>query len=253
MPRPGFIGGNAAQNVQVVGGVKMFVKLTGSTEWVHLGAASNIEIEPTAEFLDYSSNGRGVNATVKRILTTRALAMNMVLEEINIDNLKFALLGGSPVAGSVEVVETAIVTIGAANLVVLPEKANLILRAVRSDGGGGDYSITGFTPGGGDSTFTAIGATEGDEAIVYYSVTQSTDSEKVEVLDSSLISGSAQLRIRNKHGGLAQVYELDSVEIAPNGAIGLPAEEVQSLPITMTSRELNGVFGRVYSKTVPAS
>lgn len=259
MPRPGFLGGNAAKNVQVVGNVGLFVKLTGDTDWIDMGNLNNVEIEPTAEFLEYSSNRRGINAVVKRILTSRALTVNAVLEEVNPDNLRFAFLGTAPVAGSVNIIETAVLTETGTDTVILPEAPLAVLQVYTSDGGT-DVSVSTdpTTDLATDGVTLSIDAGhDGEEIHVVYSVAltsdTSSDVEKIEILASSLISGVGQLRIRNDSGGLAQVYELDSIEIAPNGAIGVPAEEVQSLPVTLTVREKNGMFGRVYTKTIASS
>lgn len=258
MAKPGFLGGNAAQNVQVVGGVRMFVQLTGSADWIDLGNAANIEVEPTAEFLEYSTNMEGVNAVVKRILTSRGLSVNMVLEEINLENLKFAFLGADfDQTKSINAIETAVVQIGSAGTGTLPEGALSILSYKQDDGTALGALV--HTPGSANFSIISPFAANGSFVHMTYEPTDGTfpsateSAQSSEILDSSLISGSGQLRIRNTHGGLAQVYEFDQIEISPNGAIGVPAEEIQSLPVTMIAREVNGKFGRVYSKTIAAS
>jgi len=47
-------------------------------------------------------------------------------------------------------------------------------------------------------------------------------------------------------GGLAQILELDSVTIAPSGAITVPVDAVQQLPLTITAQIVNGEFGRMH-------
>jgi hypothetical protein len=253
--RPGFLGGNAAKNVQVVGGVGLFVQVEGDSRWIDLGAMSDIELEPATEFLEYNSHRRGTNALVKRILTNRALTMNATLEEVNPDNLRFAFLGGSPISNaSVNILESAVLTSTASDTVILPEVADDVLQVASSDGQD-DLAATPSDPSNdlqtdGITLNIAPGTGAGVEVHVIYHVAQTTDSESMEILESSLLQGIAQFRIRNTQGGLAQVYEMDSIDLAPNGAVPIPQEEIQSLPVTLTVREKNGKFGRIYTQTV---
>lgn len=274
MARPGFLGSNVANNVQVPGGVGFFFKETGSSDWLDLGALTGVSIEPTIEFLEYSTNRRGVNALAKRILTSRGLSISATLEEVNPDNLRLAFFGGANTTPSsgVAYVDTEAplafdggVTSGddfAWDLTV----ANATVLSVKSadggteytEGGGNDYTVSATGGSGGVTRISAVagGSLEtassvGHQIHVTYSVNSgTTDVEVSEILDDTSIVGAGQFIIRNPGGGLLQIYEFDQIEVAPAGAIDISADAVQSIPLTLTVQELNGKFGRIYTKTV---
>jgi len=258
MARPGYLGGNTARNTQVVGAVKLFIRLDGFTDWINLGSMSGIELEPTSEYLEYSSHGRGVNAVVKRILTSRSMSMSFTLEEINSDNLRYAFLGDQQVSGTVNILESGIFTVGSSDDIVLDTPSVAIPQAYSLDGEE-RYLMSGTEPTINYTLLNGFGypvPPEGTDVMVIYwpdDKAAGTDTEKFEMLASSVVSGDVQFRIRNKHGGLAQIYEFDSVELAPTGAVGVAAEEIQSIPMQLTIRELSSKFGRVYTKSVAST
>jgi hypothetical protein len=251
MARPGFLGGNAVRNVQIPSGSAFYIMLENTDKWIDFGFINDIDQEPGAEFIEYQNNHYGSTALVKRILTNRSLILNVVAEEINPDNLRFAFFAGAPVTGSVNVFETFVSTTLAGGQVVLPEDAVEIIEC-RSEDGAELFAIVNFNPP--SNTFQILGQGEGVRVHTTYTVQMNLSNvsqvEVIEMLASTTLSGVAQFRVRNQAGGIAQVYELDSVEVASNGAVPVAKEDIMSLPLTVTVRETNGQFGRVYTQTI---
>lgn len=270
MARPGFLGSNVANNVQVPGGVGFFFKETGASTWLDLGALTGVSIEPTIEFLEYNTNRRGVSALAKRILTSRGLAISATLEEINPDNLRLAFFGGAqatPSSGVAYVDSEAPLAISTGTSegavawdLSVPDATILTVKSADGETTyteSSDFDVSATGGSGGVTRITAVDSTAmedlavGTQIHVTYSVDSgTTDVEVSEILDDTSIVGAGQFIIRNPGGGLLQIYEFDQVEIAPAGAIDISADSVQALPLTITVQELNGKFGRIYTKTV---
>lgn len=234
-------------NVTIPHGISFFFKRKSTSTWLDFGDISDVSITPVAEFLEHQSNRKGINAVVKRILTNRSLTVDVTLNEINLENLRLSLYGGDITTGSIHVLETATLT-PATGVVTLPEIADIVL-AVTNDDGSEVHTYTHSAP----SLYVSLSDTvETSTVHVTYEVAFSTGdpTRKIEMLDITTIEGVGRFQIRNNKGGLAQIFEFDDVQIAPNGAIPTPSDAIQALPLTVTVQELNGKFGRVYFKDI---
>lgn len=247
MPNPSKVASNLT-NVSIPHGVSFFFRRTGDTDFMDFGDLQDVSITPVAEFLEHSSNRKGINAVVKRILTNRSLTIDMTLNEVNTENVRIAFYGGAITSGvSVSVLETATPTTTGSDTLTLPEPASSLVALVSEDGGT-TYTYThAGTPVSPTDAVTGITPAPGAGVVLHalYEVSFQ-DTHRIELLDTTTIEGAARFQIRNNKGGLAQVFELDDVQIAPNGAIPTPADAIQNLPIVVTVQELNGQFGRIY-------
>jgi len=264
---PGFVGANT-KNVAIPHGVAFFFKRTGTSDWLNLGILQDVSITPTAEFLDVSSNHKGINAVVKRILTNRSIAVDATLIEVNPENIRLAFYGGAAASGSMNILESNIVTKqGAAgsnaSYFVFPESYDYQyppVVALTNLDGTGDYttSIVDYIDGSGnvasDATAGFKDLDPGTELLFTYKVPIDFQSKNtVEILDITTIEGEGRFQIRNNKGGLAQIYEFDDMQVAPNGAVPVPQDNLQTLPLTITAQESSGKFGRIYFKQIPTS
>lgn len=257
MPNPSKVASNL-KNVSIPHGVGFFFRRTGSSNFLDLGFLTDVSITPVAEFLDVTGNRKGINSVVKRILTNRSLTIDATLIEINVANMRLAFYGGATQTGSIRILETATVAkngnIG--GFWQLSEDAFDII-SITSESGDINYTGQEVHPtdddafvGGGGTDLNAL--PDGSIVHVIYEVrdtlgpNSSDENNLFELLDTTTIEGEARFQIRNNQGGLAQIYELDNIQIAPNGASAISQEAVQSLPLTITAQEINSMFGRVY-------
>ncbi len=245
---------NIADNVLVPHGVGCFFELNTTGDFLDLGdLGDEVNLTPLVEFLEHFSNRKGPRAVAKRILTSRGLTLEIVLNEVNGDNLRYVLYGGLLATGSINAIETAIPSKTATDTYVLTETPAAVV-SVRSEDGetlyvlSTDYSVAGDTITA-ESGGALIGDAEGTRIHVNYLMAHA-DTRVSEMLQLTTIEGAMQFQIRNQNGGLAQIIELDNVQLAPNGAITVPAESIQTLPLLVTAQELNGMFGRVHTLTI---
>jgi hypothetical protein len=265
MARAGYLGSNVSRNMQIPHGVRIMFKRTGAgTNWIDMGDVSDLSVTPLAEFLEHFSNQDGRNALAKRILTNRGVSIEATLNEINAENLKLAFLGGntSNTASTVKVTTSEVVaSISASGFPIWllsddpagTDKTASVLRVASEDG---DISYTDYEVAGISSPYyvrDAGGTGGGLDALpigtkihITYETELSTTGTTFTILDDTSVEGQLQFQIRNMEGGLAQILELDSVTIAPSGAITVPVDAVQQLPLTITAQIVNGEFGRMH-------
>jgi len=67
--------------------------LDGTSEYVHLGNAPEIEYTPNIDFLDHFSSMVGVRSKDKRVAREQGATVRVVLEEMTQDNLGLLLMG----------------------------------------------------------------------------------------------------------------------------------------------------------------
>lgn len=266
MARAGYLGSNVSRNMQIPHGVRIMFKRTGAgTNWIDMGDVSDLSVTPLAEFLEHFSNQDGRNALAKRILTNRGVSIEATLNEINAENLKLAFLGGntSNTASTVKVTTSEVVAavrpISSSVWFLSDDPAGLtpaartasVLRVVSEDG---DTSYSNYeVSGSAGSYFIEDAGTGGIDVLavgtklhITYETELSTTGTTFTILDDTSVEGQLQFQIRNMEGGLAQILELDSVTIAPSGAITVPVDAVQQLPLTITAQIVNGEFGRMH-------
>jgi len=268
MARAGYLGSNVSRNMQIPHGVRIMFKRTGAgTNWIDMGDVSDLSVTPLAEFLEHFSNQDGRNALAKRILTNRGVSIEATLNEINAENLKLAFLGGntSNTASTVKVTTSEVVAATIVAPITTPiwilsddpagGSTASVLRVVSEDGDTlyPDYTVAGTAgsyyiedddhPAAGGLVDLPVGT---KLHITYETELSSTTGTTFTILDDTSVEGQLQFQIRNMEGGLAQILELDSVTIAPSGAITVPVDAVQQLPLTITAQIVNGEFGRMH-------
>ncbi len=259
----GKVATNPAFNVTTAAGTALFFLEKGEMNYLDLGALSDVQVERGAELLDYNQNRNGINALTRRFIQSTSLTFSASLDEPNIENLRIVMLSSGIPAISADptyVRENATLIVqndSGGEFIILPEVADVVDRVVES----GDFR-------GPDATFAlatdgirvdiSAGASEGDEVVCFYRVNIAPGSDpdlhnprSIDISSGCLIEGSCQLRFRQQGGGIAQVYDIPSCEIAPNGPVDFSPEAVESFPITVTARELNGSFGTLTVYDVP--
>lgn len=255
----GYPAANIARNVNIAGGVRAFFKRRDvDTYFASLGDIGDVSLEPLANFFSHLSTYDGRQAEAKRILSERGLTLNLTLNEINVPNLRHAFLANAEETGSINIPSTATPQQTSSGTWVLPEASADVgdVLEVRSEDGDTLYTVTtDYTVSGNTITNAGTGGsiatTEGLKVHVLYEVIMgAANTRKIEILQDTEIEGQAQFHVRNQDGGLAQIIELDSVLVAPTGAISVAADSPQQVPITMTAQILSGNFGRVYVRDI---
>lgn len=258
----GYLAPNPQQNANIAGGVRFYFRRTGSSQFMDVGTVADVSSTPGNEQYEFNSTHGGRQSIAKTILLNRELTINLTLREINVENYRLGFYGGAEETGSINVIAAATPARTAAGTWVLPETDGTIaaLVEVRSEDGETLYSVTtDYTSSAGSNTITPAASgnlesdspNEGDKIHVLYRVTfAGATTRKVELMDTTTIEGAAQFHVRNQDGGLAQIMELDSVSIAPDGAIGYAVDDVQSIPLVITAQVSNGAIGRTYFKDI---
>lgn len=245
----GKVAANPGANVQIAAGLALFFLEKGETNWLDLGAISNVSMANAVEFLPYSQNRRGSNALTKRFLQDKSFSVQASLEEITPENYRIAFLGG-PITAATDptyVRETATLTVGSDtnNTVTLPETADIVDRIILSTSfSGTDLSHT-FTGPASTLVMTDSAITGGEEVVVFYRVNvgaAANNPVKFSIGQNSILEGQAEIRLRQQGGGTGQLIQIPDCEIAPNGDSELSPEAVEAFPIIITARELNGAF-----------
>lgn len=257
MATQGYIASNISRNVNIPHGVRLFFKRSGTSTWNDLGDLGDVSVTPVAEFLEHFSNHDGRNALAKRILSNRGLTIEATLNEPNVENLRFAFFGGSATSGSLNVISTSTPSRTAGGTFVLPETPNSVI-SVQSESGETTYTVTTDYTVSSDTITIVTSSTldsdvpnTGDKVTVTYDVAfASASTTKFTLLSDTSVSGAVQFQIRNQDGGLAQIIELDDCQVAPSGAVTVPADQIQQLPLTLTAQLVDSEFGRVYVKNV---
>jgi len=251
----GFPTPNLSKNASIAHGVKLFFKdeTAATPAWRDLGDLSDLTVNPTAEFVEHFSVHDGRNALAKRILSSRSLTIDATLNEIQRDNLRLALLGGTPVDdGAIDYQFAEVLSEDTAGntftLSNIPKAASVKVYLEGEEsaetGGGTDYSINDST-----GVVTAVSAAmlAATKIRVEYTVVLAS-ATKVELFGETNFHGGVQFHVLNNEGGVLQIMELDDAFLSPSGSMNIPMDGLQSLPITITSLVKNGLIGRSYFK-----
>lgn len=252
----GKVAANPGTNVQVAAGLGLFFLESGSSNWIDLGALSDVSLETTTEFLEYSQNRRGSNALTRRFLQNKGFAVSATLEEVTPENLRLAFLGGTlgDSGATTYVRETATLTVQtdtSGDFVTLTENADEVDRVILSTS---PAASTGLTLGAFTGPATRVDITDssintGDEVTVFYRVNvtgSGANARTFSIGANSIIEGMAQIRIRQQGGGIGRLIDIPDCEIAPNGTIDIAPDAVEGFPIILTARETNGAFGTAH-------
>lgn len=252
MANAGYPAPNTAKNISVAHGVKLFFQNDTGTTWLDLGDVTDLTVTPAAEYVDYMSNHDGRMGLAKRVLSMREVLIDCTLSEINEENLQLMLLGGS-VSDSATFdylhQETLTAVAGGPWTLSKTPATTPELVVKKTDGTTltdvTDYSLSGSTLSR-TSDSTALPDTE-TQLNVQYRVTQ-TSGRKMDLIDGdAFTTGKIQFQVSNELGGVQQIFELTSAVISPNGAINLPMDGIQSLPLSIrTTTNSANTLGSVY-------
>ena len=259
---------SSAENINLPHGVSGWFQRDFTGSFVEVGDMIVDSFSPTPEFFDHFSYRDGLRALRKRLLTQKSATMGLTLNEPSIINLQRVLFGGdiekdqsfthhegrqaTLLVGTddelyidVAVMDTKVTV---ANVVItdvfeLSDPTECFGMAVQ---GGG-------VPDGNNrveiQNTTETTALVGDTVYVKYTIA-STGFFKTELYGATdtKIEGAFELNLRNQSGGIIQIYDLTSVQIAPNGDIALPIDGIQTIPMLLTLQERSGTFGDIYAK-----
>jgi hypothetical protein len=255
---------NSTDNINIPHALSVWFQLDYTGNWIELGDCLVNEVNIAPEFQDFRSYRNGVNAVRKRLLSARNASATVTLNEPNIVNLQRVLCGGTIGSGQTLTVydgrhleadsdgvgtffdltdagETDFGNIAVTGIYAqtdVTEATNLISANITPDTDGKCYF---------DATDTGI--SDGEEAYVKYTISVSSlYRSEIYGADDATIEGACKIQARNTSGGVVQVWDLASVHLAANGAMGYALDAIQTIPLLMTLQERGGTFGYIYAK-----
>jgi len=255
---------NSANNINQPHNVSIWFQQDWTGEFTELGDLLVDGVTLSPEFAEYRSYRNGINALRKRFLITRSATISATLAEPNIVNLQRVVFGGAVASGqTVTAYEGKHLTAGVTGLGTYVD----LVDAGETDFGNitvtGLYAVTDVLEGTNlisvdilpdtdgkayfDSTDTGIDS--GDIVFVKYEISVSSlYSSEIFGATNTTIEGAARFQSRNLQGGVVQIWDLASVNLAPNGDLIYPIDAVQTVPMILTLQERSGTFGTVYTK-----
>ena len=254
---------NNSDNINIPHGVSAWFQKDFTGEFLELGDLAIDGVTLTPEFVEFESYRSGTRGIRKKILTTRAASVSTTLNEASVVNLQRMIYGGAVASGQSktalegremtieEDTDSLFVDIATAEPNITP--ADISVTGIFAETDileASSYTITGGGPldTAGKCRFSGGGAA-GDTVYVKYSIT-TTSLYSSEIFGSAdaTIEGAVQLQARNQNGGIFQIWDLASVQLAPNGDISYPLDAIQTLPMLLTLQERGGTFGTIYIK-----
>lgn len=254
---------NSSNNINIPHGVSAWFQKDYAGEFQELGDLSVDGVTLAPEFVDFESYRQGVRSVRKRILTNRAASVAATLNEPSIVNFQRMLYGGAIASSQSKN------ALEGRQLTVLEDTTGTYVNLGASEGNvsWADITVSGIyqdtdvleatsiTPSNavpdtnGFVYFADTNVAAGATVYVKYSIAN-TGLYSTELFGSSdaTIEGACQLQARNQNGGILQIWDLASVQIAPNGDISYPLDAVQQLPMLLTLQERGGTFGTIYMK-----
>lgn len=252
---------NSSNNINIAHGISVWFQQDFSGSFLELGDCLIGDVTPIAEFAEFRSYRNGRNVMRKRLLTTTGATIAATLHEPNIKNFQRVLYGGTPESGqSVTVYEGRHLTVrsGTDGLYVdLNEDASETDYTSITVSGiyltsdvleANPITPTNTTPdANGHVWFVYTDLSEGDTVYVKYTVPYaSTYSSEIFGANDTTIEGAARIQVRCMKGGIAQIWDLASVALSPNGGLSYPMDAVQTIPIQLTMQERGGTYGKIY-------
>ena len=255
---------NSNENINIPHTISFWFQKDFTGEYLELGDILDVAVTLGLEFFDFRSYRNGLNAIRKRLLTAKNASVTMTLNEPNAMNLQRATYGGTITTNqSQDALEGR-------HLDVASDATGEFVDL--SDAGEDDFgniSVTGIylttdvthgtnllsadialdTDGKAYFDATDVGAGVGSTVYVTYTHTVSGmyGSEIFGAAETS-IEGAAKLQARNPQGGVIQIWDFSSVQLAPNGDLPFPLDTIQTIPLVATLQERSGTFGTIYSK-----
>jgi len=255
---------NSTNNINIPHNVSIWFQRDFSGNYVELGDLLVDGIALSPEFKDHRSYRNGINALRKRLLTGRSATVTATLHEPNIRTFERVIFGSTPVTGqSKTVYEGKHLTVQSDENGTFVDMAdagetdfdNIVVTGIYAASDALEASnlisanIDLVTDGYARFDGTDTGLDAGDIVYVKYSVTvASLYSTEIFGATNATVEGAAQLQARNLQGGVVQIWELASVNLASNGELSYPLDDVQTVPIILSLQERAGTFGKVYTK-----
>lgn len=255
---------NSSENINIPHSVSFWFRKDFAGEYIELGDLLIDGVNLAPEFLDFRSYRNGLNAVRKRLLTAKNATVSMTLNEPNMLNLQRAVFGGAIAQNEeVEVFEGR-------HMEIVSDAGGVYIDL--SDAGETDFGnivVTGVfdktdvlqetnlissdispnTDGKAILPNTEVGKENGDVVYVTYSHTLSDMfSSEIFGATKATIEGAARMQMRNPQGGVIQIWDLASVQLAPNGDLPYALDAVQTIPLLATLQERSGTFGKIYTK-----
>lgn len=253
---------NSEDNIAIAHGVSFWFQRDHLGSYRELGDLVLDGITLSPDFFEFRSYRFGINALRKRLLTGKNASMTLTLNEPNILNLQRAVFGGS-----ISTLQATTQLEGRIFTVQLDGNGTYIdFDAIGETGFGAitvvdmfnvtdpTYStslltvdLTLNTDGKAYFDQTDAGVESGDEVYVQYEKSR-TGLFKTEIFgsDTASIEGAAKLQILNPQGGIAQIWDIASVSLSPNGDMSAALDSIQTIPMTATLQERSGTFGNIY-------
>lgn len=255
---------NSPNNINIAHNVSMWFQRDFSGDFSELGDLIVDGVSLAPEFAEFRSYRNGINALRKRLLTNRSASITATLNEPNIRNLERVLFGSTPVTGqSTTAYEGKHLTVqedGTSLYVDLADAGEsdfdaITVKAVHAAADVLEATnllpadVTLDTDGFARFSATDTGLAAGDIVYVRYEISVgSLFSTEIFGASNATVEGAAQLQARNLQGGVVQIWELASVNLAPNGDLTYPLDAIQTVPVILSLQERSGTFGKVYTK-----
>lgn len=255
---------NSSDNINQPHNVSIWFQRDYTGLYLDLGDLVVDGVSLTPEFAEFRSYRNGINALRKKFLTNRAAQITATLNEPNIQNFERVVFGTTPTSGDsvtvyegkhlevqsdgtgeyIDLADAGESDFSACTVKGIYETTDILLASnlISSD-------LTADTDGKVYFDATDIGVAVGDTVYVRYEVAYTgMYSTTIYGAENTTVEGAARLQARNLQGGVVQIWELASVNLAPNGDLSYPVDAVQTVPILMTLQERSGTFGKVYTK-----
>jgi len=256
---------NNSSNIAQPGGVSAWFRKNYTGNYRELGDIVLEGITFAPEFLDFRSYRGGSAASRKRILSSRVANATIRCNEPSILNLALVAYGSSPAAaaGDPGVYESAQMEVKTNGVIKYVDFADITPAGVDYT----DYTIieiyadqdvlradpishrnTTVYGSNGWVELTETGLITGEIVYVVYQIAQGTLYEsEVFGADDSVVEGALKIQALNANGGVLQIWDLVSVQLAPNGDLAYPLDDFQTVPLRAEIFERNSTFGKVYT------
>jgi hypothetical protein len=255
---------NSTNNIQIPHSVSFWFQNAYAGDFLELGDLIVDGVSITPDFLEFRSYRNGLNALRKRLLQAKNASITLTLNEPNIYNLQRVVYGSAVSSGAtVDVLE------GRHLQVIMDGQGDYVSLADAGESDFANITVTGIyavtdvlhatnlissdisldTDGRAIFDATDTGVASGQTVYVTYTInTDSMYSSEIFGASNATIEGAAKLQARNTQGGVVQIWDLASVQLAPNGDMTLALDAVQTIPMLATLQERSGTFGTVYAK-----
>lgn len=253
---------NSSNNINLAHNVSMWFQRDFAGIFSELGDLVVDGVTLSPEFADHRSYRNGINALRKRLLTNRSASISATLNEPNALNMERVVFGSSTTTGAattaLEGKHLTVKDIGSGNLGLdMADAGETDFGAITVTGVFAVTDVlesTNLIPGDllpdtdGKVDLADTDFTSGDIVYVRYTISVTgMHSTTIFGATDATLEGAAKLQARNLQGGVVQLWDLASVNLAPNGDLSYPVDAVQTVPIIMTLQERSGTFGTVYT------